>query len=349
MESIITIPPKITKELIESKISQETLMATYYGVPIHKGLFKSKFRTDNNPTVCYYKNNKGRLIVKDFGSDFCGDWLYVVQYKFNCDFVKALLIAANDFGIVKNSTLVANPIKVESTILEPVQSSIIQVEIRSFQQYELDWWLSYGITENTLKRFKVFSCKNIWINGKLFHLETPNQKIFGYYGGIKNNIELWRLYFAGNRKFKFLSNWEKTKIQGLLPKNGGNTLVITKSLKDVMLLYELGVTAIAPNSENLFVTDSQLEQLKQKFKNIVVCYDNDLPGIEGMNRIKKAHPELKFIFIPRKYGAKDISDFYKKYNKNKTLELINKAKEFLCLEDDQEHIIEAEGLELSKK
>lgn len=349
MESIITIPPKITKELIESRISQETLMATYYGVPIRKGLFKSKFRSDNNPTVCYYKNSKGRLIVKDFGSDFCGDWLYVVQHKFSCDFVKALLIAANDFGIVKNSTLAVNPVKVESTILEPVQSSIIQVEIRPFQQYELDWWLSYGITESTLKRFNVFSCKNIWLNGHLFHLETPTQKIFGYFGGKKNNMDLWRLYFPNNHKFKFLSNWEKTKIQGLLPKNGGNLLVITKSLKDCMLLYELGITAIAPNSENLFVTDSQLDRLKQKFKNIVVGYDNDLPGIEGMNRIKRIHPELKFVFIPRKYEAKDISDFYKKYGKDKTLELINKAKEFLCLKDDLDHITEVEGSEQNKK
>ena len=73
MESIITIPPKITKELIENKISQETLMSTYYGVPIRTGLFKSKFRPDSNPTVCYYNNSTNKIIVKDFGSDFCGD------------------------------------------------------------------------------------------------------------------------------------------------------------------------------------------------------------------------------------------------------------------------------------
>ena len=73
MESIITIPTKITKELIENKISQETLMSTYYGVPIRTGLFKSKFRPDSNPTVCYYKNSTNKIIVKDFGSDFCGD------------------------------------------------------------------------------------------------------------------------------------------------------------------------------------------------------------------------------------------------------------------------------------
>ena len=46
-------------------------------------------------------------------------------------------------------------------------------------------------------------------------------------------------------------------IQGMhmIPKSG-EFLVITKSMKDVMLCYELGIPAIAPNSENLFITDS---------------------------------------------------------------------------------------------
>lgn len=351
MESIITIPPKITKELIENKISQETLMSTYYGVPIRTGLFKSKFRPDSNPTVCYYKNSTNKIIVKDFGSDFCGDWLYVVMHKFNCTFSEALHIAANDFGIIKDSTIEKHPIKESNETIEPLKSSIIQVEIRDFQQYELDWWFSYGITEKTLKKFRVFSCKNIWLNNNLFHLESSNQRIFGYYGGIKNGIEMWRIYNVGKKKYKFISNWKSNMIQGahMIPKNGGDLLVITKSLKDVMVFYEFGITAIAPNSENLFVSDKQLEKLKKYFKNIVVFYDNDIAGVSGMNKIKKSHPELKFIFIPRKYEAKDISDYYKKYGKEKTLKLINDAKTFLCLERGLDHIIEQEVLEQNKK
>ena len=95
-----------------------------------------------------------------------------------------------------------------------------------------------------------------------------------------------------------------------------------------MLLYEFGIPAVAPNSENQFVTESQLEKIKSKFKTILVFYDNDLAGIQGMCRIKKIHPELKFAFIPKKYVAKDISDFQKKYGKQKTKELIDKAIEY---------------------
>jgi hypothetical protein len=68
-------------------------------------------------------------------------------------------------------------------------TAIIQIELREWQQYELNWWLKYGINLSTLKKFKVFPCKNVFLNGKLFHLEQPNQYVFGYFGGIKENIE----------------------------------------------------------------------------------------------------------------------------------------------------------------
>lgn len=87
----------------------------------------------------------------------------------------------------------------DGSTFEDTGSAVIQVEIRNWQQYELDWWAKYGITESTLKKFKVFSCKNVFLNGNLFYLEQPNQLVFGYYGGIKQDIEQWRIYFPGDK------------------------------------------------------------------------------------------------------------------------------------------------------
>lgn len=89
-----------------------------------------------------------------------------------------------------------------------------------------------------------------------------------------------------------------------------------------MCLKALGVNAIAPNSENLFVTESMLNTLKSRFKYIVVLYDNDLAGIHNMRKIKKSHPELLYFWIPRHYEAKDISDFRKKYGEKETYNFI---------------------------
>lgn len=96
-----------------------------------------------------------------------------------------------------------------------------------------------------------------------------------------------------------------------------------------MLLHEFGIPAIAPNSENLFLSEEQLDKLKAKFSHIIVFFDNDLAGLTSMRKIKDQYPELRYLFIPRKYGAKDISDFYKKYGKEKTQQLIDETKQYL--------------------
>lgn len=113
----------------------------------------------------------------------------------------------------------------------------------------------------------------------------------------------------------------------MLSKNGGDYIVITKSLKDVMALYEFGIPAIAPCSENLFVTKSQYERLKLHYKRIFVLYDNDLPGVHAMCKIHKQFPEVTCLMLHRE-DAKDFSDYRKTFGYKKTLQLINQAKEY---------------------
>jgi DNA primase len=122
----------------------------------------------------------------------------------------------------------------------------------------------------------------------------------------------------------------------MLPKKGDDTLVITKSLKDVMTLYEYGITAIAPCSENLFVTDAQYDKLKKKYKHIYLFYDQDVPGIKAMCKIKKQYPDLRILFLPRHGTDKDISDYRKAHGDKKTLELINKVKSYYGERDKEE-------------
>lgn len=128
--------------------------------------------------------------------------------KFQCSFSKALQIIGNDFGIIHNDNLVVNKPALEYTgsKLDTQNNTLIQVEIQDFSEAELKWWGSYGITEETLKKFNVFSCKNIFLNGNLFYIGNGVQKVFGYYGGTREGIEQWRLYWPGRTKYKFLSN-----------------------------------------------------------------------------------------------------------------------------------------------
>ena len=320
-----TFEPKITKSYLLSQYSEETYMEYYLGIKVAKGLFCSPLRRDNTPTCSFYKNKSGELIFKDFNGSFYGNFISVVMEKYHVSYYKALQIIAEDFNLSKRHTdkVAVNPIKPSTTVFKDTGPVDVRVEIKDFTQEELNWWNSYGITLDILKKFNVYSCKNIFLNGELFKTIYKDNFMFGYYGGKKDNLELWRIYFPKQSNYRFLTNWPAKKIQGLKQlKKDGDICVITKSMKDTMCLYSLGISAIAPNSENLFIADTILERLKSKFKYIIVLYDNDLPGIQNMRKIKKKHPELIYFYIPRHYNAKDISDFYKKYGKDKTLEFV---------------------------
>lgn len=319
--------PTITKQFLLDKASQETYLEYYLGIPVRKGLFKSPLREDNSPTCSFFKNKSGTIIFNDFSGAFKGNFISVVMYKFNLSYHMALKMIANDFGYIHHPKLKrsSKPIEYSQTKFKESKSANIQVEVQAYTPEQLEWWAQYGINEKILKKFRVYSCKSVFLNGDYFTGFTLNNPIFGYYRGKDTNgEELWRIYFPMRREFRFLSNWKSFLLQGAsqLPEEG-DTLVITKSMKDVMTLYSLGITAIAPNSENLFLTDSQYEKLKKRFKRLVLFYDNDLPGIRNMQKIRKKC-DVECMWIPRNYEAKDISDFHKKYGKEKTLELINK-------------------------
>lgn len=316
---------RITKELILSKVSQETLFEHYLGVPIKKGLFcsPSVIRPDKTPTCAFYKDGKGNLKYKDFaGPTF--DCIGCVMYIFNCSYYKALRIIANDFGLINDSNIEKHPAKIAYTgvELEKTEKARIQVEIKDFSEKELKWWNSFGIGATTLKKFKVFSIKHVFLNGNYFSSSSETSPIYGYYGGINSNgDDLWRLYMPTKRTFRFLSNWNACFIQGSkqLPKSG-EFIVITKSLKDVMSLYEFGITAIAPNSENLFLTEAQYKKIKSRFREVYLLYDRDLPGVRSANKIRKQFPDLQVLLMPK---TKDFTDFVKKYGTMKTFDLID--------------------------
>lgn len=317
------LEPKITKEFLLSKNSEETYMSTYLRVPVKRGLFCSPLRKDNRPTCSFCHSKKGELMFHDFGTGFHENFVGVVMEIHKCSYQEALNIIAEDFGYIsKAEDRPAVKIKVSNVKLEEKTETLIQIKPKTFSEQELKWWKGFGVTEKTLKKYKVFSCDSIFLNGDYFSSSSPRVPIYGYYCGKKNGQELWRIYFPSKRSFRFLSNVGKNYIQGAkqLPKTG-DVLLITKSQKDVMLVYELGIPAIAPCSEVLFLSNRQIQHLKKRFKTIVVCYDTDITGIHNLKQIKVKHPDLHTFFIPRKYGVKDISDFFKKYGEEETRRL----------------------------
>lgn len=327
MDFTLVNKQNLNKNDILSKASEEQIFSFYLRRDIqNKKLFRSPLRNDKNPTCSLFRNKSGTLIYKDFAT---GDYLNCfgfVMKLFSCSYHEALDIIANDFNIYPNPLINKNKGRIISKDIKISEKETceIQVQIQDFTDSELRWWYKYGITLDILNKYNVYSCKYVWLNKQLFNESKQHFPIFGYYGSKYQGKELWRIYYPKTKNsFKFMGNWPSKKIQGYeqLPKKG-NLLIITKSLKDVMCLHSLGLAACAPCSETQFLSDSMLSELKQRFKYIIVLFDNDSTGISFMNKQKKKHPELLYTWIPRSLGAKDISDYYKENGRKKTSKLI---------------------------
>ena len=312
--------PQITEEYLLHYLTEETIFCYYMGISkIVKGkLFNSIVRDDKKPTCGFFR--KARLYLKDFATGDCYDCFGLVSRLYKCSYYSALRQIAIDFNLLNSAS--KDKIQIVPKFKDKGRSKI-QIEMQDFSNEQLDWWKQFGITKAILDKYRVFSCKSVFINDNLSAQCTKKCNIYGYYMGKEKNIELWRIYFPDRSSYRFFSNTPASLVQGYdqLPEKG-KALVITKSMKDCMTLSSLGIAACAPNSETLFLTESTLSELKSRFKKIVVFYDNDLTGIEFMNKIKRNHPELIYTWIPRKFGAKDISDYYKAFGREKTKNLI---------------------------
>jgi DNA primase len=101
-------------------------------------------------------------------------------------------------------------------------------------------------------------------------------------------------------------------------------LIITKSLKDVMVLNELGYEAVSPMAENVIISEELINSYKEKYKSIVIFYDNDgefYPGKGKSGKGKQAalHAAKKYSLPMIFLGdgeEKDISDYVLKHGKD---------------------------------
>lgn len=68
------IYPKLTKDYILKRVSQEEIMEKYWGVALVFGeQICSELRKDANPTCGFYYNKTGRLRLRDLAGHFWGD------------------------------------------------------------------------------------------------------------------------------------------------------------------------------------------------------------------------------------------------------------------------------------
>jgi hypothetical protein len=328
-------PVIIEKNYILSKISQEQIFEYYLNTKVvyHRHI-RNPLRNDTHPSASFAWF-KEKLIFRDWAENVSYDCFDVVCKKHNVNFHESLSIIASDFGLNGSETAkvqIQNIVTDEETKRNSsIKRAKINVEIKPWTLRDAEYLKSYGITSTICKHYNVYSIRHVWVNDNLKYVYSKDCPAIGYYFGedLDTGGGLWKIYTYDRDKSygpRFVQN--TTKINGLeqLPDNGP-VLVITKSMKDVMVLFSFNIPAIAPQSETIPLDRDLIKDLKNRFPVIFSNFDFDLTGIKAANKLRKEHDIQPLMltngrFGSLNYGSKDISDYVQQNGRYNTEALI---------------------------
>jgi hypothetical protein len=345
---MFVVRDQLTTENILNRIDQYVIFKTYCPRFEEIGkFFLSEFREETKGSAVIYFSND-RLWYKDFGSDNKAvDCFGYIMLKYNVNFYQALKIINLDFNLGLSSdtakiTPSLNLIGLPDIPEYQVQKldTIIKPIYRKWFLRDKQYWLNnYGIDNKILKLFGVVPVTGLYLTSiyKTFTKEVflkKDNNSYSYLIDKEFGIERFKIYSPyAESPNKWISNCKSNHYQGFnqLPLTK-DLLVITKSLKDVMVLYTFDISAIAPQSEQQDIDIVFFEKLNRRFNKIVLFYDNDSAGIAGANKLKMKF-NLSDIIINNDKGIlentpciKDISDYRKEFGAEATYDLLKSFK-----------------------
>lgn len=319
-------------------INAEDIYDFYVTGRWRNGKVSSPFRQDDKPSFSIYVNSANKLVWRDFGTTEYGGPLDLVMKIFNLDFKDALnkiQIDLNGIYTTDRSSVLsggafhsmAGP--TEGLGQKEKSKKTITVDLQEFTETDMHYWWQYKLTLHTIAKYNVASVRTVYINNKAVFGYTDKNPIYAYYirdAGYENywdNVKIYRPYatdykWLGNMNSKVVFNIRRlhkgvyNTDKEVIPidiLHNADSIIITKSLKDVMVIESNNIPAIAPQSESYVDTNIVLRAM-DIYKNVFVLMDNDEQG----EKISAKYVELgcKKLDIPKIEKVKDISDL-KKY------------------------------------
>jgi len=311
---------EITHDTINKYISDYDIFSHYAGFSFELGkVYNSPLRNDNTPSFGIFTTSDGKLMYNDFGKSDSGDVIKFVRLKCNLkSFKEALMKIYTE--MVLGTHFIQKSLRTPKNNLKRHPAKIA-VQRRNYNKIDKEYWSRFKVVDRKLlKELEIDPVKYVFIDDKVvwIHDETNPIYVIKVYDKLKTYRPL-----ETNKKYKWLGSLTKNHIMGWkqLPPTG-NLVIVTKSFKDIAVLKGLGYNAISPSSENTMLPEKVINELKQRFKRIIIFFDNDAAGIAGAEKYNVKH-NLENIMLPHKYTQKDIAEFIEAHGTEYTGQLIN--------------------------
>jgi len=276
---------------------------------------RSPLRQDRHPSCAFFWADSGELLLHDFALHKTYNCVYLVTQLFKESRALSLSRIEKDRFLISAMD--------ELTFMKSEEKEITFIPTKVARH--IPYFAKFNISEATLKKYNVFDASVAFVDGKLVWRGSDVNPIVAYI--IDTKIKLYRP-FEKDRQKKWMTNCKIQNVQGYNQlKRRGKVLIMTSSLKDVMVLHEMGFSAIALSSEvvstkkgspSYTFIKSLIEALRHRFDHILLFLDSDTAGITAAKKMSTAY-DIPYVHLPP-LKAKDPSDFvlqegYKKAKK----------------------------------
>ena len=282
-----------------------------------KSLFNPNERT---PSMCIYLDPKiGIYKFKDFSTGKIGSAMDMVKELLQVPFHKAahtVIEKYNDYVLHNNGGYDIQKFQRAS------KYKVTSFTTRSWTTQDQYFWTQFNIGSKLLEEFHVKPLESYCMTKDDNDLCINGHYLYGYF---KADGTLYKIYQPKTLDKKFIKVTDY--IQGMHQCTGERYLVITSSLKDIMSIksLKLQLDVIAPDSENSIIKAEMMEELEQKYKKIIVLFDNDKAGIKAMQTYKEKYPFVELAVLPMSKDISDsIKDFGAKEVRNRLVPILDK-------------------------
>lgn len=296
------------------RITTEAEIIHYYlGISDIPCKINSPLRLDRSPSFGLFSPNGSRITWIDFSSGERGGIFDLLSRMWNTSFKETLNRIYNDFNKFNGSAQVNSPKYPRNPNIKIGNKDVkMECKIREWKKHDIEYWKSYGISLEWLKFANVhpISHKIIIKNGQRYVFGADK---YAYaYAEFKEGKTTLKIYQPYNKQGFKWSNKHDRSVISLWTKvpSTGDKICICSSLKDALCLWaNTGIPALAIQGEGYTISDTAINELKKRFKNIYILLDNDEAGLKDAE-ILASRTGFTNIVLPDINGAKDISDLY---------------------------------------
>jgi hypothetical protein len=294
--------------VFRNNIDDLNLLNKYMGINKVPVLICSPLRQDRNPSFALFYDSNGKIRYKDFATGETGNVFDMLCKAWNVSYMDMMRTLINDDWTSAMMSQDAPKRQRRNS------DTMIEVKVRRWLKHDMDYWKSYGISKKFLDFAEVYPISHIFfIKDDKTDVIDADKNAYVYVER-RNGVVYKKIYqpLCKNKRYKWFSKmnggiislWDK------IPETG-DLLAICSSLKDALCLWEnTGIPSIALQGEGYSMNNDVSDMLKERYKDVVVIFDNDKAGIEDGEKLS-SQTGFTNIVLPKFDWGKDVSDYYK--------------------------------------